>query len=340
MRRYRITLMSIALCLSFLFTGLAAGCQSVTENDVSKEQLIEIAEPDGNVIGQITDTKAILRYFNEQDISNWEEVASIPKEAETKFIYTTYAKILENVFLQEGKPPISVGQEILYQDSKGFYIENKILYDSSVQDMYYKLSDKAGKYMLELSGLSEISDKIVDKSEIFAAWGIEDFNFEEYKEIESADQNDDMKDIDEDEYYDLDYSAYTMRDIGEFSAEELAEVSKEQKVEISFSEDNIYTITSLEEIADFYNNIYMNKWKEVKSIPVSKEEICEIGRYQLKRRSPHKTLALAERIYLYKSGGEYYILSSIPDISDNEGMTMELMYQIPKESGKYIEGLK
>lgn len=59
-----------------------------------------------------------------------------------------------------------------------------------------------------------------------------------------------------------------------------------QKIEIVFQNpEATYTMTELEEIAYFYNQIKRDTWTEIGQIPDEKNDICAITTYQLERHT-------------------------------------------------------
>lgn len=124
-----------------------------------------------------------------------------------------------------------------------------------------------------------------------------------------------------------------------YSADELAKVSKEQRLEISCQDFGIIcTMTDLEEIADFYNQIKRSTWLEIEDLPEEKNNICEITIYQLKRHTIRKNLIENEKMVLFEAQNQYYILDVIPSYSSDID-DMKICYSIQDNIASYIKKL-
>ena len=98
--------------------------------------------------------------------------------------------------------------------------------------------------------------------------------------------------------------------------EQNLQVSKEQKLEISCQDSEIVcTMTDLEEIADFYNQIKRETWVEIEGLPEGKSNICAITIYQLERHTIEKNLIEDEKLTLFEAQNQYYMSLNFHSIS-------------------------
>lgn len=315
----------IAVWCICLFTGCgtknAYSCVETTINteEISEEQFFEIASPEEIVLCQITEPNAIIAFIQNEKMEEWEYVSEIPMQAKLQYIITSYEKISEEFWEKKGVPEISIGKETLYEDNGDFYMESVFEGDST----YCRIPESAGEYIMELA--SNSSD-MIDKNDIFASWGINDFDVETedgtaFKEPDKISESENEQD----------HHLY--------SADELAKVSKEQKVEILDQDlEIVFTMTDLEEIADFYNQIKRETWLEIEGLPEEKSNICEITIYQLERHTADKNLVENEKLILFESQKQYYLYDIIPSCSKDID-DMEIFYSIPDDIANYIHKL-
>lgn len=313
--QYKIFIYAIILisCI-FLLIGCGLSDTTINPEEISEEQFIEIVSPDGVVLCQVVGKNAIIDFIQNEKMEEWEEVSEIPVQAKLQYIITSYEKVTEEVWRERGAPEISIGEEKLYEYNGKFYIES-IFGDYVVN---YSIPSSAGEYMV---GLARNVSDILDKNDIFASW---DKNLDEENEGEADSKGSDK---------DLEIES------NNHSADELAKVSKEQKLEI-FCQDSgiVCTMTDLEEIADFYNQIEYGTWLEIEHLPKEISNVCEITTYQLERHTAKKNLIENEKLILFEAQNQYYILNVIPshssDIDD-----MEICYSIPDDIADYIKKL-
>lgn len=303
-----------------LFTGCGivksySGAETtVNAEEISEEQFLEIVSPENIVLCQVVEPNEVIAFIQNEKMEEWEYVSEIPVQAKLQYIIIFYEKITENFWLEKGAPEISIGKYALYEDNGDFYIEDIFEGDSA----YCRIPVSAGEYIMKQAGNS--SD-ILDKNDIFASWGIDDFGIE--KEAVLKEPYKIVKSENEDGYH-------------LYSADELAKVSKEQKLEI-FDQDSelVRTMKDLEEIADFYNRIKRETWLEIECLPEEKSNICEITIYQLERHTREKHLIENEKWILFEDQNQYYIHDIIPN--DSEDMDdMEIFYSIPNDIGNGI----
>lgn len=213
-----------------------------------------------------------------------------------------------------------MGEEKLYEYNGDFYIESD--FGDYVTNYYIPVS--SGEYIVELA---RNGSNILDKNDIFASWDVNNFDVENEKQA-------DLKGLDE--------ILGTKNESNNhfYSADELAKVSKEQKLEISCHDLGIVcTMTDLEEIADFYNQIKRSTWLEIEDLPVEKSNICEIRTYQLERHTTRKNLVENEKMVLLEAQNQYYILDVIPSLSLDMD-DLEIYYSIPEDIANYIKKLE
>lgn len=320
---YKNLIRSIAAGCICLFTGCGivksySGAEiTVNAEEISEEQFLEIVSPENIVLGQVVEPNEVIAFIQNEKMEEWEDVSEIPVQAELQYIIISYEKITENFWLEKGAPEISIGKYALYEDNGDFYIEDAFEGDST----YCRIPVSAGEYIMKQAGNG--SD-ILDKNDIFASWGIDDFGIE--KEAVLKEPYKIVKSENEDGYH-------------LYSADELAKVSKEQKLEI-FDQDSelVHTMKDLEEIADFYNQIKRETWLEIECLPEEKSNICEITIYQLERHTREKHLIENEKWILFEAQNQYYIHDIIPN--DSEDMDdMEIFYSIPNDIGDDINKL-
>lgn len=308
-----------------LFTGCGivksySGAETtVNAEEISEEQLFEIASPEEIVLCQVVEPNAIIVFIQNEKIEEWEYVNEIPMQAKLQYTITSYEKIADEFWKEKGMPEISIGKDILYEDNGDFYIESVFESDSS----YCRIPTSAGEYIMELA---RNGSDILDKNDIFASWGINNFDVENEGETVLKEQNKVLKSENEggNQLY---------------NADELANVSKEQKIEIFDQDLNIvWTMTDLEKIADFYNQIKRETWLEIECLPEEKSNICEITIYQLERHTREKNLIENEKLILFEAQNQYYIQDVIPSCSEDID-DMEIFYSIPNDIGNYINKL-
>lgn len=289
---------------------------TINPEDVSEEQLIEFVSTEDIVIFQINGKNDIANYLQNANRTEWEEVNEIPAQAELQYIIMSYEKVIDEFWLEKGAPEISMIEEQFYEDNGIFYIK-ELFEDNPVN---YHIPVSTGKYIVNL--VQKGSD-ISDKNDIFASWGVKDF------EPGSA------KDLDLDIFDG--FSGGNAAKSHSYSADELADVSKEQKIEIVFQNpEATYTMTELEEIAEFYNQIKRDTWTEIGQIPDEKNDICAITTYQLERYTKEKNLVENEKMTVFEVQNQYYILDIIPGTLS--GMKdMEIYYSIPNDVANYIK---
>lgn len=308
-----------------LFTGCGivksySGAETtVNAEEISEEQLFEIASPEEIVLCQVVEPNAIIVFIQNEKIKEWEYVNEIPMQAKLQYTITSYEKIADEFWKEKGMPEISIGKDILYEDNGDFYIESIFESDSS----YCRIPTSAGEYIMELA---RNGSDILDKNDIFASWGINNFDVENEGETVLKEQDKILKSENEggNQLY---------------NADELANVSKEQKIEIFDQDLNIvWTMTDLEKIADFYNQIKRETWLEIECLPEEKSNICEITIYQLERHTREKNLIENEKLILFEAQNQYYIQDVIPSCSEDID-DMEIFYSIPNDIGNYINKL-
>lgn len=207
-----------------------------------------------------------------------------------------------------------MGEEQFYEDNGNFYIKD-LFEDNSVN---YHIPTSTGKYIVNL--VQKGSD-ISDKNDIFASWGVKDFEPGSANGLDIFDG----------------FSGGNEAKSHSYSADELADVSKKQKIEIVFQNpEATYTMTELEEIAEFYNQIKQDTWTEIGQIPDEKNDICEITTYQLERHTKEKNLVENEKMTVFEVQNQYYILDIIPGTLSNME-DMEIYYSIPNDVANYIK---
>ena len=321
---------------SFILSIVAAGCiclftgcenlkanssvgTMIKEEEISEEQFFEIASPEEIVLCQVVEPDAIIAYFQNEKMEEWEYVNEIPVQAELQYIITSYEKITEKFWVEKGAPEINVGKENFYEDNGDFYIESVFKGEST----YCRIPASAGEYIMKLAGNG--SD-ILDRNDIFASWGINDFDIENEEEAVLKEPDQILKSENREDYH-------------LYSAEGLARVSKEQKLEIFDSNlELVCTMKDLDEIADFYNQIKREAWLEIEDLPEEKRNICEIRIYQLERHTIKKNLIENEKLILFEAQNRYYIHDIIPTCSETID-DMENFYSIPDDIADYINKL-
>ena len=311
-------------CIS-LFTGCGTEKSysktetTINTEEISEEQFWEIASPEEVVLCQVAEKNAIIAFIENEKREEWEYVSEIPRQAELQYIITSYEKITEEFRQEKGVPEISIGKDILYEDKGDFYIESVCEGDSA----YYHIPVSAGEYMIELA---RSGSDVLDKNDIFASWGINDFDAEN-EEKTVLNESDSILKPDNVEGGHL------------YSANELARVSGKQKLEISNQDlEVVRTMTDLEEIADFYNQIKHETWLEIEELPEEKSNICKITIYQLERHTIEKNLVEDEKLILFAAHNQYYIQDIIPGHSEDTD-DMEIFYSIPDDIADYIKKL-
>lgn len=314
-KEYYILVIAVVCCICLL-----AGCETektysgvetaISPEEISEEQFIEIASPEGTVLCQIVGKKALIDFFQNEKREEWKETSEIPMQAELQYMITSYEKVTEEFWQGKGAPEISESTESIYEYNGDFYME-------SVFEGYtvnYHIPVSAGEYMV---GLARSGSDISDKNDIFASWGIDAL------EVEDEEEDVYMESENEEDHH-------------LYRAEELAKVSKEQKLEISCQDSEIVcTMTDLEEIADFYNQIKRETWVEIEGLPEGKSNICAITIYQLERHTIEKNLIEDEKLTLFEAQNQYYILDMIPSHSEDMD-DMEIFYSIPDNISNYI----
>lgn len=281
---------------------------TINLEDVSEEQLIEFVSTEDIVIFQINGKNDIANYLQNANRTEWEEINEIPARAELQYIIMSYEKVTDEFWLEKGAPEISTGKEQFYEDNGIFYI--KELFEDNLVNYHIPVS--TGKYIVNL--VQEGSD-ISDKNDIFVSWGVKDFDLDIFDSFSGGNAA----------------KSYP------YSADVLADVSKEQKIEIVFQNpEATYTMTDLEEIAEFYNQIKRDTWTEIGQIPDEKKDICAITIYQLERHTKEKNLVENEKMTVFKVQNQYYILDIIPGTLS--GMKdMKIYYSIPNDVANYIK---
>lgn len=320
-----LTILCSVCLLSGCGTLKVSGEESLPEavidpDDISEEQLIEILLPDETVVCQVNEKEGLTAYMQNTNFAGWDEVDTIPNQAELRYIIMSYEKVTDEFFLENGAPEVTIGEEWLYDDNGDFYIKD--VFEGDVTN--YHIPALAGEYIMKLP---QNGSDIKDKNDILASWGINGFDTDSTKA--SAAETFDAISEEENEIDEADSHTY--------SAGELAMVSKEQKIEISLQDsDTIYTMTNLEEIANFYNRLKHNTWTEIELLPEEAHPICVVTTFQLERHTSGKNLVENEILTLLKAKDQFYIRDIIPsDLSDEADM--EIYYSIPDDVAGYIE---
>ena len=308
----------IAICCTCLLTGCETET-TINPEDVSEEQFIEIVSPEEVVLCQVIGKNAIIDFIQNKKLKEWEEVSEIPKQAELQYFIISYEKVTDEFWQKRGAPEISIGEEKLYEYNGDYYIES--VFGDYVTN--YCIPAPSGEYIVKLA---QNGSDILDKNEIFAYWDANNFDVEnEEKAVLNG----------SDEIFGTENELNNHL----FSADELAKVSKEQKLEISCQDFGIIcTMTDLEEIADFYNQIKRSTWLEIEDLPEEKNNICEITTYQLKRHTIGKNLIENEKMVLFEAQNQYYILDVIPGYSSDID-DMKICYSIQDNIASYIQKL-
>lgn len=292
----------------------------INPEEISEEQFIEIVSPKEVVLCQVIENNTIIDFIQNEKTEEWEKVNEIPKQAQLQYYIFSYEKVTDEFWLERGAPEISVGEEKLYEYNGDFYIE------SDVGDYVtnHRIPASSGEYIVKLA---QTGSDITDKNDIFASWGVNSFDVENEREV-------DLKGFDRILGTESESNHHSYR------ADELAKVSKEQKLEISCQDLGIVcTMTDLEEIADFYNQIKRGTWLEIEDLPAEKNNICEITTYQLERHTTRENLIENEKMVLLEAQNQYYILDVIPSHSSDRD-DMEIYYSIPEDIANYIKNLK
>lgn len=315
----------IAICCTCPLTGcekettFSAIETTINPEDVSEEQFIEIVSPEEVVLCQVIGKNEIIDFIQNKKLKEWEEVSEIPKQAELQYFIISYEKVTDEFWQQRGAPEISIGEENLYEYNGDFYIES--VFGDYVTN--YCIPASLGEYIITLA---QNSSDILDKNEIFAYWDANNFDVEN-KEKAVLNGSDEIFGTENEWNNHL------------YSADELAKVSKEQKLEISCQDLGIIcTMTDLEEIADFYNQIERSTWLEIEDLPEEKNNICEITIYQLERHTIGKNLIENEKMVLFEAQNQYYILDVIPSYSSDLD-DMKICYSIQDNIASYIQKL-
>ena len=307
----------IAMCCICLL----AGCENekiysimettIKTEEMSEEQFIEMMSPEEVVVCQVVGKNTIIDFIQNEKIEEWEEISEIPKQAELQYFIISYEKVTDEFWREKGAPEISMGEAKLYEYNGDFYIES-IFGDDATN---YCIPASSGEYIVKLA---QSGSDIVDKNDIFASWGVNNFDVENEGEILGTENESNNH---------------------SYSADELAKVSKEQKLEISCQDlGTVCTMTDLEKIADFYNQIKRGTWLEIEDLPEEKSHTCEITIYQLERHTTRKNLVENEKLTLFEAQNQYYILDVIPSHS-SEMEDMEIYYSIPEDIANYIKNL-
>lgn len=327
--RWKFCLLTLIAAGSLgLFSGCATNSAAKTDTaisreEVSEEQFIEIASPDGAVMRQITDLDSIIEYIENIDILQWKELDTIPAQAALLYTFTSYEKVTDPYWLEQGSPKISVTKDALYQKDANYYIEMDSLNDNDTDFIVYEIPVSEGEY---LTNIAKKSSAVQDKNDIFITWGIDDFDINRTENNTNGEKTGMVDEM--------------MEDGISYSVEDMKRVSREQKIEIDFADtETKYTSTDLKTIADFYNNIKRNDWKEVSEIPSDKQEICTITIFQLERHTNNSHFIENETLVLYESKGEYFILDIIPPFS-SEQEAMEIYYSVSADVAAYMEGFR
>lgn len=298
----------------------------INPEEISEEQLIEIISPDDEVLCQIIEKNDIIEYFQKENYAEWEEVKEVPAQADLQYMIMAYAKVTDEFWLEKGAPEITVEEEQLYKDGGEFYMKS-VSPDDTIS---YHIPASGGEYIQKLA---QANSNILNKRDVFTSWGINDFDISSAEETDKetdSDMSDEIGAEEED----------NREDNSVYSAEELARVSKEQKIEIDFQDpEAVYTLTDLEEIANFYNQIKPGTWTEVERLPEEKNKICVITTFQLERHTVSKNLVENERLTLFEIQNQYYILDVIPG-NGSDTADMEIYYSIPKDVAGYIEAIR
>lgn len=315
----------MAICCTCLFTGCETETTfSTTETtinpeDVSEEQFIEIVSPEEVALCQVSGKNAIIDFIQNKKRKEWEEVSEIPKQAKLQYFIISYEKVTDEFWQKRGAPEISMEEEKLYEYNGNFYIES--VFGDYVTN--YCIPTPSGEYMVKLA---QNGSDILDKNEIFAYWDADNFDVENKEEAVLNGS---------DEIFETENELNNYL----YSADELAKVSKEQRLEISCQDFGIIcTMTDLEEIADFYNQIKRSTWLEIEDLPEEKKNICEIAIYQMERHTIRKNLIENEKMILFEAKNQYYILDVIPSYSSDID-DMEICYSIQDNIASYIKKL-
>ena len=300
---------------------------SINPDDVQEEQLIEILSPQKTIVCQITGKTALIDYFEHENFAKWEQADAVPQEARLQRIVMSYEKVTDDFWLKRGAPSISTGEEWLYAHNGAFYLK---AFSDSGEETAYRIPADAGKYMMELA---QESSGYLEKEDIFASWGIdrEDMDAELAKETSTDTLSGEV------------FQETAGKEKGEsrhiYTAKDLKRVSREQKLEVHYLDsDMVFTVTDLEEIADFYNQIRRDTWTEAEGLPEGSRKLCTLTSYQLQRHTTQKNLVENEELNVYNFQDAYYILDRIPgSLAGVEDM--ERCYLVSNEVAEYITGM-
>lgn len=91
-----------------LFTGCGivksySGAETtVNAEEISEEQLFEIASPEEIVLCQVVEPNAIIVFIQNEKIEEWEYVNEIPMQAKLQYTITSYEKIADEFWKEKG----------------------------------------------------------------------------------------------------------------------------------------------------------------------------------------------------------------------------------------------
>lgn len=190
MKKWKIIVTAILMVLGVpLITGCRDTFGNHSRNEASGEQLIEILNPDDlTVVNQITGESDIMDYVEMTfDESSMQEVLSLPENAEKLYVIRIYETKRDLSRLgNSGEVWLNSIQETLYRADDTYYLETGMILDEKDGiylngHFYFQLPDSVGDYYMSLA---EGENEVIDEEELFASWGIENYDkkFDEYDE--------------------------------------------------------------------------------------------------------------------------------------------------------------
>lgn len=149
----------IGILVILIITTLT-GCRNSAENnyEVTNEHAVVVLGPDGvTVENEITGTLADDYNVMRSDFSDWQQISSIPEEAEELYTFIYYEKKNDLSLLgNSGKFWYVSEQEILYRVEDTYYLKLGWIYDEKDgiivnADAYYLLPDSVADEYLSLA---------------------------------------------------------------------------------------------------------------------------------------------------------------------------------------------
>lgn len=317
--------------VSNITADITADISHFERADTSRKEIRVFSAGTGSNLRTVTDNGIIAEYvLNATDIFIQESMrsqmrgqksSSIPSDADACYVFETWEEDVRSRLAPEDRTFNHIFDMALYQNDGKYYLSVQLFgIMSDALEGFFKdghfdaeISDETGEYLI---GLAEGDFHSGDP----------DGNGAKAPHEDSAD-----------------FAQSYLQGRSDADYEGVAAVSKNQKIEILAAQGSepVFSITGLQEIADFLNQQDAGEWEYTGSIPAGAEKICDIIRYAQPRKTGGSKLEEQYRDILYQASSGYYIQVVVADdgLDPAYEWLEPLCFKIPDGVAGYLKSL-